>query len=146
MPSFHFSLDRVLRWRSVELAREQARLERLIQEQIRLQQLAASLGDERSKLEISVATLPDLRGQDLRAITGYGIRLRRQAQKLAQLSAKCERELAAQKTRYNEAKQRFRLLEELRSRKLTRWQYEQGQELEALAAESYLATWSRERA
>jgi hypothetical protein len=135
-----------MRWRSVELAREQARLERLIQEQIRLQKLAASLGDERSKLESSIATLSDLRGQDLRAIAAYGLRLKRQVKNLQQQSAQCERELAVQKKKYNEAKQRFRLLEELKARKFARWQYEQGQELEALAAESYLATWSRERA
>jgi len=143
MAQFHFSLEKVLRWRSLQLAREQAVLERLVQEQIRIQMLAAALGDEKSKLKASIGTFYDLRGQDLRAVTGYGLRLQRQAESLAQHSARCERDLAAQKKRYNDAKRRLRLLEELKERRLQVWRHEQAQELEALAAESYLANWSR---
>jgi flagellar export protein FliJ len=145
MGRFHFPLDRVLRWRSLEFALEQAKLKRLGQEQIRLQMQVASLGAERSRLGASVVTLPDARGEDLRAMVGYGANLRRRAEKLTELSTRCERELAAQKKKYNEAKQRLQLLEELRERKLAEWHYEQGQALESLAAESYLSTWNRER-
>jgi hypothetical protein len=143
MAQFHFSLEKVLRWRSLQLAREQALLERLIQEQIRIQMLAAALGDERSKMKSTIGTLNDLRGDDLRAATAYGLRLRRQADTLAQVSARCERDLTIQKKKYNEAKRRLRLLEELRDRRLTIWRYEQGRELEELASESYLANWNR---
>ncbi len=144
MAQFRFSLERILRWRSIELAREQAQLQRLIQEQIRLQMFAAALGDERSKLESSLGVLPDLRGQDLRAMAAYDLRLRRQIGNVAQATARCERDLTAQKARYNQAKQRLRLLEELRERNLKRWEYEQARELEALASESYLAAWNRD--
>jgi flagellar biosynthesis chaperone FliJ len=61
------------------------------------------------------------------------------------LRTRCERDLALQKKKYNEAKQRLQLLEQLRERKLTEWRYEQGQALETLAAESYLSNWNRER-
>ncbi|MBZ5610097.1 MAG: hypothetical protein LAP38_17680 [Acidobacteriia bacterium] len=144
MAQFRFSLDRILRWRSIELAREQAQLQRLIQEQLRLQMLAAALGDERSKLESSLAALRDLRGQDLRAMAAYDLRLRRQIGNVVQAAARCQRDLAVQKKKYNEAKQRLRLLEELKDRNLKRWQYEQARELESLASESYLAMWNRE--
>ncbi len=144
MAQFRFSLERILRWRSIELAREQAQLQRLIQEQIRLQMFAAALGDERSKLESSLGVLPDLRGQDLRAMAAYDLRLRRQIGNVAQATARCERDLTAQKARYNQAKQRLRLLEELRERNLKRWEYEQTREMEALASESYLAAWNRD--
>ena len=143
MAQFRFSLDRILRWRSIELAREQAQLQRLIQEQLRLQMLAAALGDERSKLESSLAALRDLRGQDLRAMAAYDLRLRRQIGNVVQAAARCQRDLAVQKKKYNEAKQRLRLLEELKDRNLKRWQYEQARELESLASESYLAMWNR---
>jgi flagellar export protein FliJ len=145
MGRFHFPLDRVLRWRSLEFAVEQAKLKRLGQDQIRLQMQAASLGAERSRLSASLAALPDPRGADLGAMVAYGGRLRRLAEKLAERKARCEQELAAQKKKYNEAKQRVQLLEELRERKLHQWRYEQGQALESLAAESYLSVWNRER-
>jgi flagellar export protein FliJ len=144
MAQFRFSLERIMRWRAIELAREEAQLQRLIQEQIRLQMLVATLGDERSKLETSLAGLPDLRGQDLRAMAAYDLRLRREIGNVMQAVARCERDLAAQKKKYNQAKQRLRLLEELKERNLKRWQYEQARELEALASESYLAAWNRE--
>jgi len=50
MGRFHFPLDRVIRWRSLEFSLEQAKLKRLGQEQIRLQMQAAALGAEKSKL------------------------------------------------------------------------------------------------
>ncbi|HLK22683.1 MAG TPA: hypothetical protein VKT81_27245 [Bryobacteraceae bacterium] len=143
MTRFHFPLEKVLRWRTLEFSLEQAKLKRLGQEQIRLQMQAAALGAEKSKLAGSILTLPDPRGEDLRAMVEYGVALRRRAQKLADLTARSERDLAAQKKKYNEAKQRVQLLEELRDRKLTEWRYQQAQELETLAAESYLANWNR---
>ena len=144
MAQFHFSLERILRWRSVELAREEAQLQRILQEQIKLQMFAAALAEERSKLESSLGELPDLRGQDLRAMSAYDLRLRKQISNVAQAAARCERELAAQKKRYNEARMRVRLLEELRERNRKRWEYEQARELETLASEAYLAAWVRD--
>jgi hypothetical protein len=145
MGRFHFPLDKVMRWRALEFTLEQAKLKRLGQEQIRLQMQAAALGAEKSKLGATLGTLADPRGEDLRAMVNYGASLRRRAEKLTELRTKCERELAAQKKKYNEAKQRLQLLEELRIRKLTEWRHEQAQQLEELAAESYLSGWNRER-
>jgi flagellar export protein FliJ len=145
MGAFHFPLDRVMRWRGIEFSLEQAKLKRLGQEQIRLQMQAAALGAEKSKLSTSLVTLPDPRGEDLRSMVSYGASLKRRAEKLTELRMKLDRELAAQKKKYNEAKQRLQLLEELRERKLTEWRYEQAKELEELASESFLAGWNRER-
>ncbi|MGD0434877.1 MAG: hypothetical protein ABSB86_00320 [Bryobacteraceae bacterium] len=144
MERFHFPLEKVLRWRSLEFLREQECLKRLLNEQVRLQTLAATLSAEKSKLDLSLVTLPDLRGDDLRVLSAFAIRLRRQAEELASRRARSERDLAAQQKRYNHAKQRVRLLEELRADKLKNWKYRHAVELEQLAAESYLATWNRE--
>jgi len=134
-----------MRWRGIEFSLEQAKLKRLGQEQIRLQMQAAALGAEKSKLSTSLVTLPDPRGEDLRAMVSYGASLKRRAEKLTELRTKLDRELAAQKKKYNEAKQRLQLLEELRERKLTEWRYQQAKELEELASESFLAGWNRGR-
>ena len=144
MERFHFPLERVKRWRSLELAAEQAKLEHLVREQVRLQTLRAGLSAEKSKLDASLGALPELRGEDLRAVTAYTLRLRRQAENLRDLQNRCEREVAVQKQKFREAKQRFRLLEELRERRLATWRYEESRELESLASESYLANWNRD--
>jgi flagellar export protein FliJ len=142
---FHFSLERVLRWRSVELTAEEAKLKALLQQQLHLQTQLAEVSAERSKLISSLGVMPDLCGDDLRTLTACGLRLRRTAEDLAQQLLKIGRELAKQRKRYSEAKRRVRLLEELRQRRLADWKYEEAALLEELASESFLANWNRER-
>jgi len=142
---FHFSLDKVLRWRALELAAQEVKLEQLLREQLRLQTMRADLSAEKSKLDRSLETLPDLRGADLRAVSAHTYSLKRQADNLVKLVAKCERDLSEQKKVYRAAKQRYRLLEELRARKFEEWRQEQAREEETLATESFLATWNRDR-
>ena len=145
MARFHFPLEKVLRWRAVELAAEEAKLKRLVQEELQLQSLRAEITAERSNLVSSASALPGLRGDDLGTMAVYSHRLRRKAENLTQQLVRCESDLAAQRKNYSEAKRRMRLLEELKERKLEKWRYEQARLLEQLASESYLATWNRER-
>jgi hypothetical protein len=81
----------------------------------------------------------------LRTLTACGLRLRRNAETLAQHLLRCGRDLAKQRKKYSEAKRRVRLLEELRDRRLQEWKYEEAAQLEELASESFLANWNRER-
>jgi flagellar export protein FliJ len=141
---FHFSLEKVLRWRSVELTAEEAKLKALVQEQLHLQGQLAEVSAERSKLISSLGVMPDLRGDDLRTLTACGLRMRRKAENLAQQLLRCGRDLGRQRKMYSEAKRRVRLLEELRERRLQEWKYEEAAALETLASESFLANWNRE--
>jgi len=142
---FHFSLEKVLRWRSVELTAEEAKLKALLQQQLHLQGQLAEVSAERSKLISSLGAIPDLRGDDLRTLTACGLRLRRTAEDLAQQLLKLGRDLAKHRKRYSEAKRRVRLLEELKERRLAEWKYAEAAQLEELASESFLANWNRER-
>jgi len=145
MAKFQFSLEKVLRWRNVELTSEEAKLKALVQEQLHLQTLLAEVSADRSNLVSSLGTMPDLRGDDLRTLSACSLRLRRSAENLAQQLLRCGRELAKQRKKYSEAKRRVRLLEELRDRRLQEWKYEEAALLEELASESFLANWKRER-
>jgi flagellar export protein FliJ len=144
VPQFRFSLEKVLRWRSVELTSQEAKLKALVQEQLHLQTQLAEVSAERSKLISSLGSMPDLRGDDFRTLTACGLRLRRNAENLAQQLLRCGRDLARQRKSYSEAKRRVRLLEELRDRRLREWKYEEAAQLEELASESFLANWNRE--
>ena len=145
MASFQFALEKVLRWRTVELTGEEAKLKALLQQQLHLQTLLADVSAERSKLISSLGSMPDLRGDDLRTLTACGLRLRRNAESLAQQLLRCGRDLAVQRKKYSEAKRRVRLLEELKERRFREWKYEEAALLEELASESFLANWNRER-
>jgi hypothetical protein len=145
MSRFQFPLEKVLRWRLVQLAAEEAKQKKLLLEQVKLQRLGADVGVEKARLCSSLATLPDLRGEDLRAMTAYSLRLKRIAETIAEQTARCERNLAVQRKTYRDVQQRCRLLEELKARKVAEWRQEQNRQLETLASESYLANWNRDR-
>jgi flagellar export protein FliJ len=145
MARFQFSLEKVLRWRSVELAAEEAKLKQLVQEQLHLQSVLAEVSSERLKLISSLGSMPNLSGDDFRTLTACGMRLRRHAENLAQQLVRCGRDLGAQRKKYNEAKRRVRLLEELKDRRLREWKYQEAALLERLASESFLANWNRDR-
>ena len=145
MAQFHFSLEKILRWRAVELTREEAKLQRLIQEKGRVEAMLARIQNERSSLPASVSVLPGLQGSDLRAAAAYSLRLRQEIEKLIETRARLQDSLAAQQKKFAAAKLRLKLLEELKARRLERWQYEEARELETLAAESYLAGWNRDQ-
>jgi flagellar export protein FliJ len=145
MARFQFSLEKVLRWRSVELSTEEAKLKKLVQEQLYMQTRLAEVSSERSKLISSLGSMPDLSGDDLRTLTAGGLRLRLNAETLAQQLLRCGRDLAVQRKKYSEAKRRVRLLEELKDRRLQEWKYQEAVLIEELASESFLANWNRER-
>lgn len=143
MAQFRFSLEKALRWRAVELTREEAQLQRVLQEKNRLLTAEARLAGERASLGTSLDHAPEIRGEDLRTLAIYSLRLRRQRENLAQARARCERDLAIQQKKYSAAKLRLRLLEQLKARQLERWQYDQARQLESFASDSYLAGWNR---
>lgn len=145
MERFQFPLEKVLRWRSAQLVIAESRLKALLAQQLRLQAATAELGAKKSRLLSSLGSLPDLRGDDLRAASAFSLRLRRQAENLAVQLASCEKNIGVQRNKYQEAKRRVQLLEELKERQLAEWRYSEARELDTLASESFLSKWNRDR-
>jgi flagellar export protein FliJ len=143
MAQFRFALDKILRWRALELAAEEAKLERLLQEKIKIDAMIDRVNKERSGLPGSISALSGLQGSDFRAMAAYGIRLRQHVEKLKEAVARIEKGIVAQRKKFADAKLRLRLLEQLKERRMERWQYEEARRMETVAAESYLAGWNR---
>ena len=144
MAQFRFALDKILRWRGIELANEEAKLQRLIQERNRIDAMLNRIADERSGLTGAISVLPTLQGADFRAMAAYSLRLRQNVEKLKEGRTRIEHSLAAQQRKYADAKRRVRLLEQLKERRIERWRYEEDRQLEIMAAESYIAGWNRD--
>ena len=145
MKAFQFPLERVLRWRSTQRAAEEAKLKALVGEQANLQRQVQNLREERLKVENSIGEMGSLQGFDLRTLHGYRVRAADEQKRLFELLRRKDEQIAAQQRIYREAKQRFRLLEELKNRSLTAWKYEAGREMEEVAADSFTASRSREK-
>jgi len=144
MAQFRFALDKILRWRAIELTGEEAKLQRLIQERARIEAMLNRVTSERSGLAASIGVLPGLQGSDFRAMAAYNLRLRQHVEKLKEARTRIENSLAAQQKKYADAKRRLRLLEQLKERRIERWKYEEERQLETIAAESYIAGWNRD--
>ncbi len=139
--NFRFRLERVLRWRGVELAVEEAKLKRLMDHCARLDAALAMVKKEIAGLPARLISLSGIRGADLNALASYAARLAKEREKIEQRRTDAQREMQSQIEVHRMAKQRTRLLEELRNRKRDEWTTQHHRELEALAQESYLARW-----
>jgi hypothetical protein len=144
MRRFQFRLESVLGWRRVELELEEGRLEALFTERRRWEADTAEIEVRRGESE-KLIDAQTLEGQELVAMIHHRRYLERETARIAAARADCEKRIAAQRQRVLEAERKVRLLERLKERRLAEWTFEANRELEALAAETFLSKWVREK-
>jgi hypothetical protein len=141
MSRFHFNLERVLHWRASQLAAEEAKLRRLIEEESLLKSKLDSIWDTISGMPVHIAALAEIRGSDLNSMAAYRLQLMNERERIAGLCREKKKTIAEQAEVHRTAKQRHRLLEELRSRRYQEWTMRMSRDLDELAHDSYLARW-----
>ncbi len=144
MRRFQFRLDSVLSWRTVELELEKSRLERLFAERRRwdAETMALEVRGRESARLIAAKTLD---GQQLAALSNHRHYLEREAARMGAQRADCEKRIAAQQQLVVKAERAVRLLERLKERRLAEWNFDFNREMEALASETFLSKWAREK-
>jgi len=143
MRAFTFPLRRVLAWRETQLELEENKLRRLVAALEELALAEVRLDLTRGRAEQAVREASAVEAGDLWALAAYRQRLIAERQSLAERRRSGELQLAAQREKVIEAQRQCRLLEKLAERRLAEWRREADREIESLAAESYLASWSR---
>ena len=143
MKRFHFSLERVREWRRIQLETEQEKLEQLLRDRQSLARESQNLQESRAEAEIAVWSGGATDAVQLRALDDFRLYIASEQRKLLQRMTACEQKIAAQRERVIEERRRATLLDRLRERRHADWQKDFDRELEALAAESYLANWVR---
>ena len=144
MRRFEFRLGSVLGWRAVELELEEGRLEQLFT-QLRRRDAETLALEVRSRESAQLIAAKTLDGQQLAALSYHRHYLEREAARMAAQRADCAKRIAAQQQRVAEAERKVRLLERLRERRLAEWTLEFNREMEALASETFLSKWAREK-
>ena len=144
MRRFQFRLDSVLGWRAVELELEKGRLEQLFIELRRRDAEALAL-EARGRESAQLIAAKILDGQQLAALSYHRHYLEREAAHIAVQRADCGKRIAAQQQRVVEAERAVRLLERLKERRLAEWTFDFNREMEALASETFLSKWAREK-
>jgi flagellar export protein FliJ len=143
MTRFHFRLQRVLEWREKQLELEEARYKQQAAEIVVLDQARAELESTRLRAETGLRASTALSGYDLSALSGFRLCVQARSLKLAARRGEAQKRLESQQAAMLEARRRCRLLEHLKSRRLSEWEAARDKELDELASESYLALWVR---
>ena len=143
MKRFQFSLQRVLEWRSLQMRAAEEKLTRLQEEQSALVHRETALRAAEIKAEMGLLKLPVMDGADLQSLAAFQLKMRSERAELQALEVKNQAEIVAQRNRVLIARRDFRVVEKLRERRLQAWTYLTDREIEATAAENYLARWAR---
>jgi flagellar export protein FliJ len=146
MKSFRFPLQRVLDWRSLQLRTEEEKLAGLQQKLAALIHREQALSSAQVRSESAVLGLPSLDGSDLRALTGFQVRIKSERAVLKAGQAQCEGQIAEQFKRLLKARKDCRVLEKLKEKRHRAWSYVSDREVEDTAAESYISQWLRSNA
>ncbi len=123
---------------------EEAALERMLGERASMATEGATLDARGAEAELAVWSNGAAEAINLRALDDFRQHLASERLKLRERVAECDRRTLAQRSRVLEERRQSKLLDHLRERRRGEWQREFDKELEALAADSYLARWVRD--
>jgi flagellar export protein FliJ len=140
MRKFAFPLARVMDWRQTQVQLEVAALERLYAE---LRGVEASLAEIRLAIEQSenaILTAGSVMGSELRDLDAFKKASKAEFEKLTKAAADCRKRIATQIEVLSRKRRDFRLLENLRERKLDAWRADLEREIDKEATELYLAS------
>ncbi len=139
MKKFEFKLDSALRWRTTQLQLERVKLQSLLAEQGRLQRDLILLAEERNAAVSGLQSLSKLEAFDLRSLSAYLVGAEFRANQLHEQLAKRTALVQRQQVCVRDAELKVRLLDKLKDKKKSAWQAEYNKDLEANAAEAWLA-------
>jgi hypothetical protein len=145
MKAFQFPLDKALDWRRIQLELEEARYKKQVAEIAGLDQRRAEIEASGIRAEIQVREWSPIAASDLTALGNFRLRVKSQESEIAKRRFEAAKKLAEQQKLMLDARRRCRLLERLKERRLAEWTAGRDHELDEIAAESYLARWSRQR-
>jgi hypothetical protein len=145
MKTFHFPLEKALDWRRTQLELEESRYKQQGAAVAELDRRRAEIEASGTGAEIQVRQWRPIAAGDLTALGNFRLRVKAQESEIEHQRVEAAQKVAEQQKVMLDARRRCRLLERLKERRLAEWTAERDHELEEIAAESYLARWSRRR-
>ena len=143
MKKFEFPLGRVMSWRQTLERVEESKLQTLYVELRSIEASEASLSAERESSQNAVLARTSVTGSELATLDAFRRFAVAEHTRLEQRRADCAKRIAAQVQVVAQKRRDVRLLEQLRSSRLTTWRRELEREIDSQAEEAYLARWSR---
>ncbi len=144
MKSFHFPLQKVLDLRTTQLEVEEVRYKKQLAEVAELDRKRAEVEASGLRAETQVREWGAVASNELTALGSFRLRARKLQTQIQSHRIEAANAADAQYQKMLEARRRCRLLQRLKERRLAEWTVARDHEVEEIAAESYLARWSRE--
>jgi flagellar export protein FliJ len=146
MSGFRFSLEKALDLRRLQLELEESRFQQQAAALRELDRRRDDMRTSRANAEAQVRAGGWAQGLDLAALGAFRLHVQAKEKQLAQLRVEDEKKVEERRNAMLEARRRCRLLERLKERRKGEWDTAFNRELEAVAAESFLAQWNRGQA
>jgi hypothetical protein len=141
--AFRFRLARVLEWYERQYKLEASLLQQSAGRALDSHQALARQRESRLEGENQVLRLDGLQGNDLAAQESWRAQALAREARLLQVCRIAEKELDEQRSATLAAQRRVRLVEKMRDRKRSEFDYQFNKEIEEAAADSHLAGFSR---
>jgi flagellar export protein FliJ len=143
MSGFRFSLEKALDLRRLQLELEESKFQQQAAALLELDRIRDQMRASRASAEAQVRIGGTALGLDLAALGAFRLHVQAKEKELAQRRVEGEKKLEERRNAMLEARRRCRLLERLKERRKGEWDTAFNRELEAVAAESFLAQWNR---
>jgi len=143
MQQFQFRLDRVLEWYNRKTQLEENRLATCLGLVHTVERNIARLRAERDAIEQEILQRSPIPAPDFHNLGRYRLGARKEELDLAEEYRQRLASAEEQRLRVQRARQRVKLLEKMKDRRLQEYTIAASRELEAVAAEAYLARWSK---
>lgn len=146
MKSFHFSLQRVLEYRALQMREEEEKLSTMQNQLAGVLHRENALTAAQLNAEMNLLAQALVDAAEFRSLSAFQLRIR--GEKITLLAARKNLELkvAEQRKRLLKARKDCKILENLKDRRKKAWTYLSDRELENTAAESYISNWARTNA
>jgi hypothetical protein len=145
MKRFEFPLERVRRWRAGQAALEELKLEQLGERLAKLGVEKRSAEAARLESEREVLGHSPAEATDLQSLDAYRRHTRSKIRGIEERERETAELIGQQRQRVVQARRAVELLERLKQRAMEEWQAACDREQESLAAELYLARFTRRR-
>jgi hypothetical protein len=143
MSGFRFSLEKALDLRRLQLELEESKFQQQAAALLELDRMRDHMLALRATAESQVRAGGSALGFDLAALGAFRLHVQAKEKELARRRVEGEKKLEERRNAMLEARRRCRLLERLKERRKGEWDAAFSRELEAVAAESFLAQWNR---
>lgn len=139
MKRFQFPLEHVRRWRSEQASLEEAKLGQLCDRLTALGEAKQRVALARAQSEQEVLGQPLIEASELQSLEAYRLHTRTKIRDIGIQQRQCEEQVAEQRKKLIEARQKAELLDRLKQQALAEWTAANNREEEALATELFLA-------